>query len=251
MPRCTWRHAERRSRSGRRIHGLCEDPAVTATVTGPIRVFLVDDQQMVRAGFRMLVESQDDMVVVGEAGDGGEALEQLAVTATDVVLMDVRMPRMDGVEATVTPAGDAGTAAGDRADHLRPRRIRLRRDPRRARRRSCSRTRPARPAGSDPFGGGRRRGRRARAPPDACSTTSPRCPTRGGRLATPAGRPHRARARGADPDRPGPHQHRDRRRPRRRRDDGEDPRRPPPRQDGLARPGAARGARLRVRPREP
>ena len=51
-----------------------------------IRVFLVDDQQMVRAGFRMLVESQDDMVVVGEAGDGGEALEQLAVTATDVVL---------------------------------------------------------------------------------------------------------------------------------------------------------------------
>ena len=69
-------------------------------VTTPIRVFLVDDQQMVRAGFRMLVESQDDMVVVGEAGDGGEALERLAVTATDVVLMDVRMPRLDGVEAT-------------------------------------------------------------------------------------------------------------------------------------------------------
>ena len=68
--------------------------------SGAIRVFLVDDQQMVRAGFRMLVESQDDMVVVGEAGDGGDALEQLAVTATDVVLMDVRMPRMDGVEAT-------------------------------------------------------------------------------------------------------------------------------------------------------
>lgn len=65
-----------------------------------IRVFLVDDQQMVRAGFRMLVDSQDDMVVVGEAGDGGEALERLAVTAADVVLMDVRMPRLDGVEAT-------------------------------------------------------------------------------------------------------------------------------------------------------
>lgn len=69
-------------------------------VTTPIRVFLVDDQQMVRAGFRMLVESQDDMVVVGEAGDGGEALERLAVTTADVVLMDVRMPRLDGVEAT-------------------------------------------------------------------------------------------------------------------------------------------------------
>lgn len=65
-----------------------------------IRVFLVDDQQMVRGGFRMLVDSQDDLTVVGEAGDGAEALERLAVTRADVVLMDVRMPRMDGVETT-------------------------------------------------------------------------------------------------------------------------------------------------------
>lgn len=65
-----------------------------------IRVFLVDDQHMVRAGFRMLIESQDDMTVVGEAGDGNEALQRLAVTGTDVVLMDVRMPRLDGVQAT-------------------------------------------------------------------------------------------------------------------------------------------------------
>ncbi len=65
-----------------------------------IRVFLVDDQQMVRAGFRMLVESQPDLEVVGEAGDGQEALELLSVTGCDVVLMDVRMPRLDGVEAT-------------------------------------------------------------------------------------------------------------------------------------------------------
>ncbi|QIX28261.1 response regulator transcription factor [Nocardioides sp. JQ2195] len=65
-----------------------------------IRVFLVDDQQMVRAGFQMLVDSQDDMQVVGQAGDGAEALEKLTVTGADVVLMDVRMPRMDGVEAT-------------------------------------------------------------------------------------------------------------------------------------------------------
>jgi DNA-binding NarL/FixJ family response regulator len=65
-----------------------------------IRVFLVDDQVLVRAGFRMVVSSQEDMTVVGEAGDGGEAIEKLSVTRADVVLMDVRMPRMDGVEAT-------------------------------------------------------------------------------------------------------------------------------------------------------
>lgn len=75
-----------------------EDPPVTASE--PIRVFLVDDQELVRAGFRMLIDSQPDLTVVGEAGDGGEALERLAVTGCDVVLMDVRMPRLDGVEAT-------------------------------------------------------------------------------------------------------------------------------------------------------
>ncbi|MFC4783259.1 response regulator [Nocardioides sp. MAHUQ-72] len=82
---------------------------MSAGASGPIRVFLVDDQQMVRGGFRMLVDSQPDMEVVGEAGDGAEAVERLAVTRTDVVLMDVRMPRLDGVEATrvVTGRGDS------------------------------------------------------------------------------------------------------------------------------------------------
>ncbi len=64
-----------------------------------IRVFLVDDQELVRAGFTMLVDSQADMRVVGQAGDGGEAIEKIQVTGCDVVLMDVRMPRLDGVEA--------------------------------------------------------------------------------------------------------------------------------------------------------
>ena len=76
--------------------------AVTGTEPSgaAVRVFLVDDQAMVRAGFRMLVESQPDLTVVGEAGDGAEALERLADTSADVVLMDVRMPHLDGVEAT-------------------------------------------------------------------------------------------------------------------------------------------------------
>jgi DNA-binding NarL/FixJ family response regulator len=64
------------------------------------RVFLVDDQALVRAGFRMLIEAQPEMEVVGEAGDGREALEALAVTRADLVLMDVRMPELDGVQAT-------------------------------------------------------------------------------------------------------------------------------------------------------
>jgi DNA-binding NarL/FixJ family response regulator len=64
------------------------------------RIFLVDDQALVRAGFRMLIDAQPDMEVVGEADDGRAALEALAVTSADLVLMDVRMPELDGVEAT-------------------------------------------------------------------------------------------------------------------------------------------------------
>jgi len=74
-----------------------------------IRVFLVDDQELVRAGFRMLIDSQPDLAVVGEAGDGHEAVAALTDgTEADVVLMDVRMPRMDGVEATGLIAGRDG-----------------------------------------------------------------------------------------------------------------------------------------------
>lgn len=65
-----------------------------------ISVFLVDDQSLVRSGFRMLIEAEDDMEVVGEASDGAAAVEALTERPADVVLMDVRMPVMDGVEAT-------------------------------------------------------------------------------------------------------------------------------------------------------
>ncbi len=65
-----------------------------------IRVVLVDDQALVRSGFRMIVEAQEDMEVVGEAADGREAVEEAMRTRPDVVLMDVRMPHVDGIEAT-------------------------------------------------------------------------------------------------------------------------------------------------------
>ena len=70
------------------------------SIRGPIRVVLVDDQQMVRAGFRMVIDSQPDLTVVGEAGDGAAAVDLLRRTAADVVLMDVRMPGTDGIAAT-------------------------------------------------------------------------------------------------------------------------------------------------------
>lgn len=65
-----------------------------------IRVLLVDDQALFRAGIRMLVSSQPDMEIVGEAGDGQEALDAVAEHRPDVVLMDIRMPVMDGLTAT-------------------------------------------------------------------------------------------------------------------------------------------------------
>lgn len=64
------------------------------------RVVLVDDQELLRLGFRMVLDAQPDLEVVGEARDGAEALELVARLRPDVVLMDVQMPRMDGVEAT-------------------------------------------------------------------------------------------------------------------------------------------------------
>lgn len=73
----------------------------------PIRVLLVDDQPLLRMGFRLILEGEDDLQVVGEASDGAEAIRQVREASPDVVLMDVRMPVLDGIEATraVTTSG--------------------------------------------------------------------------------------------------------------------------------------------------
>jgi DNA-binding NarL/FixJ family response regulator len=65
-----------------------------------IRVLIADDQELVRAGFRKLLDAEDGITVVGEAADGGQAVALATRLAPDVVLMDIRMPRMDGLEAT-------------------------------------------------------------------------------------------------------------------------------------------------------
>ncbi|MFC0582520.1 response regulator [Micrococcoides hystricis] len=66
----------------------------------PIKVLLVDDQNLLRTGFRLVLEGDPEITVVGEAGDGSAAIDAVATFAPDVVLMDVRMPTMDGITAT-------------------------------------------------------------------------------------------------------------------------------------------------------
>ncbi|EHY88317.1 response regulator [Saccharomonospora azurea] len=75
---------------------------------GPLRVLLADDQALVRAGFRVILSSGEGIEVVGEASDGAEAVELATRLRVDVVLMDVQMPRVDGLEATRRLLGSAG-----------------------------------------------------------------------------------------------------------------------------------------------
>ena len=73
-----------------------------------IRVLLVDDQALIRAGFRMILDAEEDMEVVGECSDGTQAVDSARRLTPDVVLMDIRMPEMDGIEATQRIAAREG-----------------------------------------------------------------------------------------------------------------------------------------------
>ena len=157
-----------------------------------VRVLLADDQALVRAGFRALLDATDGIEVVGEAGDGDEAVRLAVELVPDVVLMDVRMPGTDGLAATGAdhrrPA--AGRRAGRRADDLRARRVRLRGAAGRRERVPRQGHRAGRAAARGAGGRGRRRaavagrhppagrGVRRRAPgPAPCRGGSTRSPT--------------------------------------------------------------------------
>src|ERR1700753_594002 len=123
-PRAQRARPDRHARAGRRLRGRAPCPArarrgirghraPAAGAQHMIRVLLADDQALIRAGFRALLEHAGDITVVGAATDRGQGVSLAATTQPDVVLMDIRMPGTDGIEATRRIA-DRGDLAGVR-----------------------------------------------------------------------------------------------------------------------------------------
>ncbi|WP_214409228.1 response regulator [Sphaerisporangium fuscum] len=82
--------------------------AASPSTNAPIKVLLADDERLVRSGFKVLLDLEEDITVVGEATDGAEAVERARATRPDVVLMDIRMPKLDGIQAAAQIAGTRG-----------------------------------------------------------------------------------------------------------------------------------------------
>ncbi|GGL46515.1 response regulator transcription factor [Planomonospora parontospora] len=83
-------------------------PAASPLTGASIKVLVADDEGLVRSGFKVLLDLEDDITVVGEAANGAEAVERARATRPDVVLMDIRMPKVDGIQATARIAGTRG-----------------------------------------------------------------------------------------------------------------------------------------------
>ena len=82
--------------------------AASPLTNTPIKVLVADDEGLVRSGFKVLLDVEDDITVVGEATNGAEAVERARATRPDVVLMDIRMPKLDGIQATAQIAETHG-----------------------------------------------------------------------------------------------------------------------------------------------
>src|SRR5690606_20788067 len=90
----------RRPRSALRAHAAPSPDAGADAMTAPVRVLLVDDQELVRSGLRRILRRRDGFEIVGECADGGEVPGALDASEVDVVVMDLRMRDVDGIEAT-------------------------------------------------------------------------------------------------------------------------------------------------------